>query len=97
MNRPYMMRRDSLYINGEWVQATGDGVIEVVNPANEEIIGSVPVGSQADVDAAVTAARAAFPAWRDTSCEERIEVLNRLSAAIKENTEELAQTIWFHP
>ena len=52
MNRPYMMRRDSLYINGEWVQATGDGVIEVVNPATAETIGSVPVGSQADVDAA---------------------------------------------
>jgi acyl-CoA reductase-like NAD-dependent aldehyde dehydrogenase len=88
-----MMRRDSLYINGEWVSATGDGVIEVVNPATEEVIGSVPVGSQADVDAAVTAARAAFPTWRATSCEERIAALNALSAAIKENTEELAQTI----
>ena len=88
-----MMRRDSLYIDGEWVDATGDGVIEVVNPATEEVIGSVPVGSQADVDAAVTAARAAFPAWRSTTCEERIAALNALSAAIKENTEELAQTI----
>ena len=88
-----MMRRDSLYIDGEWVDATGDGVIEVVNPATEEVIGSVPVGSQADVDAAVTAARAAFPAWRATTCEERIAALNALSAAIKENTEELAQTI----
>ena len=87
------MRRDSLYINGEWVQATGEGTIEVVNPATEEIIGSVPVGSQADVDAAVTAARAAFPAWSATSIDDRIAVLNQLSAAIKENTEELAQTI----
>ena len=60
MNRPYMMRRDSLYINGEWVEANGDGVIEVVNPATEEQIGSVPVGSQSDVDAAVIAARDAF-------------------------------------
>ncbi|HJM67598.1 MAG TPA: aldehyde dehydrogenase family protein, partial [Candidatus Thalassarchaeaceae archaeon] len=88
-----MMRRDSLYINGEWVSATGDGVIEVVNPATEEIIGSVPVGSQADVDAAVTAARAAFPVWSSTTCDERIDALNALSAAIKENTEELAQII----
>ncbi len=87
------MRRDSLYINGEWVSATGDGVIEVVNPATEEVIGSVPVGSQDDVDTAVTAARAAFPTWRATTCEERIAALNALSAAIKENTEELAQTI----
>jgi acyl-CoA reductase-like NAD-dependent aldehyde dehydrogenase len=88
-----MMRRDSLYINGKWVQATGDGSIEVVNPATEEIIGSVPVGSQSDVDAAVTAARKAFPAWSATSIEDRIAVLNQLSSAIKENTEELAQVI----
>ena len=93
MNRPYMMRRDSLYINGKWVQATGEGSIEVVNPATEEIIGSVPVGSQSDVDAAVTAARKAFPAWSATSIEDRIAVLNQLSLAIKENTEELAQVI----
>ena len=93
MNRPYMMRRDSLYINGKWVQATGEGSIEVVNPATEEIIGSVPVGSQSDVDAAVTAARKAFPAWSATSIEDRIAVLNQLSSAIKENTEELAQII----
>ena len=93
MNRPYMMRRDSLYINGEWVEANGDGVIEVVNPATEETIGSVPVGSQSDVDAAVIAARDAFPAWSSSSIEERMEILNKLSAAIKDNTEELAQTI----
>ena len=76
------MRRESLYINGEWAPATGDGVIEVINPANEEIIGSVPVGSQAYVDAAVTAARAAFPAWSESSIEERSRSLNELSAAI---------------
>ncbi|MEE2811697.1 MAG: aldehyde dehydrogenase family protein [Candidatus Thermoplasmatota archaeon] len=88
-----MMRRDNLYINGEWVTASGDGVIEVVNPATEEVIGSVPVGSQADVDAAVKAAQSAFPTWSATSIEERMAVLNELSAAIKENTEELAQII----
>jgi aldehyde dehydrogenase (NAD+) len=84
---------EKLYINGEWIQATGKGVIEVINPATENIIGSVPVGSHADVDAAVAAAKAAFPAWSATSCEERISILNQLSAAIKEKTEELAQTI----
>ena len=88
-----MMRRESLYIDGNWVPANGDGVIEVINPATEEIIGSVPVGSQADVNAAVEAARTAFPEWSATSIEHRIEILNQLSAAIKENTEELAQTI----
>ena len=84
---------EKLYINGEWVQSKGNDVIEVVNPATEEIIGTVPVGGQADVDAAVTAAKNAFPTWKATSCEERIMILNQLSTAIKEKTEELAQTI----
>ncbi len=84
---------EKLYINGKWIQSTGNNAIEVVNPATEEIIGSIPVGSQADVDAAVTAAKNAFPAWKETSYEERIMILNQLSAAIKEKTEELAQTI----
>jgi len=84
---------EKLYINGEWIQSTGNDVIEVVNPTTEEIIGSIPVGSQADVDAAVTAAKNAFPAWKATSYEERIMILNQLSTAIKEKTEELAQTI----
>jgi len=88
-----MMRRESLYINGKWIPANGDGFIDVVNPTTEEIIGSVPVGSHADVDAAVTAARDVFPEWAATSIAERIDILNQLSAAIKENTEELAQTI----
>ncbi|HJM44834.1 MAG TPA: aldehyde dehydrogenase family protein, partial [Candidatus Poseidoniaceae archaeon] len=84
---------EKLYINGEWVKATGNGIIEVVNPANEKIIGSVPVGSQDDVNAAVIAAKAAFPSWSTTSYEKRMEILNQLSAAIKEKTEDLAQTI----
>ncbi len=84
---------EKLYINGEWVKATGNGIIEVVNPANEEIIGSVPVGSQDDVDAAVVAAKNAFTSWSTTSYEERMGILNQLSNAIKEKTEDLAQTI----
>ena len=84
---------EKLYINGEWVEATGKGIIEVVNPANEKIIGSVPVGSQNDVDAAVLAAKNAFHSWSKSSYEERIDFLNKLSASIKERTEDLAQTI----
>ena len=84
---------EKLYINGEWVEATGKGIIEVVNPANEKIIGSVPVGSQNDVDAAVLAAKNAFHSWSSSSYDERIEILNKLSSTIKEKTEDLAQTI----
>ncbi len=88
-----MHTRGELYIGGQWVEPLGEGTIEVVNPSNEQMIGSVPVGSAADVDAAVAAARAAFPSWSQTPKEERAEFLNRLSAVIKEQTEELSQLI----
>lgn len=88
-----MMQRSSLYIGGQWVEADGDGVIEVINPTTEEVIGSVPAGSTNDVNAAIAAAKAAFPTWSKSSIEQRIEALNALSAAFKEKTEELAQMI----
>ena len=88
-----MHTREHLYIGGEWVAPHGEGSIEVVNPANEQLIGSVPVGSAADIDVGVAAARAAFPSWSRTSKDERVEYLNKLSAAIKEQTEELSQLI----
>jgi len=88
-----MHTRDSIYINGEWVEASGAGSIDVLNPATEQSIGSVPVGSAADVEAAVAAARAAFPEWSQSSIEDRIEILNGISAAIKERGEEIAQLI----
>ena len=52
-----MHERQHLYIDGAWVEQNGDGTIQVVNPANEGIIGSVPVGSESDANAAVEAAR----------------------------------------
>jgi betaine-aldehyde dehydrogenase len=88
-----MMQRDAIYIGGEWVEANGEGTIDVVNPATEQTIGSVPVGSSSDVDAAVAAARSAFPEWSASSLEVRIEALNAISAALKERGEELAQLI----
>ena len=63
--------RDQLYIGGEWVDPSGDDKIEVVNPATEEVIGSVPSGTTADIDRAVAAARDAFDSWSQTSREER--------------------------
>ncbi|SVB66336.1 uncharacterized protein METZ01_LOCUS219190, partial [marine metagenome] len=93
LSRTGMHTREHLYIGGEWVAPRGEGSIEVVNPANEQLIGSVPVGSAADIDAAVASARAAFPSWSETPVEERAEYLNRLSAAIKEQAEELSQLI----
>ncbi|RLU92106.1 aldehyde dehydrogenase family protein [Streptomyces griseocarneus] len=58
-----MIAHDGMYIGGSWRPALGTGAIDVVNPADEQVIGSVPAGSAEDIDAAVVAARAALPGW----------------------------------
>mgnify|MGYP001317978901 FL=1 len=88
-----MMQRSQLYINGKWVSPNGEGTIDVINPSTEEVIGSVPISSHADVDLAVAAAKAAFPSWSKSSIEERTHFLNAISAAFKSRGEELAQLI----
>ena len=88
-----MHAREQLYIDGKWRDSLGKGSIDVINPATEEIIGRVPVGSIKDVDKAVAAAKNAFDSWSKSSIDERIELLNALSNAFKERGEELAQTI----
>ena len=88
-----MHERRHLYINGNWVEPSGEGSIEVINPTNEEVIGSVPVSSDSDANAAVEAARAAFTDWSTTEVSERVEFLNRISGLIKDRSENLAETI----
>jgi aldehyde dehydrogenase (NAD+) len=88
-----MQVRDSLYIDGRWIRASGNDVIELVNPATEEPIATVPSGTIADVDLAVAAARGAFPAWAATSVEQRILLLSRLRDALAARQAEVAQTI----
>jgi acyl-CoA reductase-like NAD-dependent aldehyde dehydrogenase len=88
-----MHERQNLYINGSWVEPNGKGTIEVINPANEQIIGSVPVGSESDANAAVEAARSAFTSWSESAVEERSDYLNRLSSALKDRGEEIAELI----
>ena len=74
-------------INGEMVE-TGEW-LDVVNPATEEVIGQVPACGADDLDRAVAAARAAFKTWKNTSHEERASACMAISAAIKENADEL--------
>jgi betaine-aldehyde dehydrogenase len=86
---------DRLHIGGEWVQPTGGSVFEVVNPATEEVIGSAPEGTEADMDRAVEAARAALTdgPWATMSATDRADVMARLHDLINENAEDLAQLI----
>ena len=88
-----MHTRDQLYIDGKWIQPIGTGSIDVINPATEEIIGKIPVGSKKDIDNAASAARIAFDSWSKSSIKTRIDILNALSNALKERGEDIAQTI----
>ena len=88
-----MHERPHLYIDGSWVEPNGEGTIEVINPATEGVIGSVPVGSESDANAAVQAARAAFTDWSESTIDERSNYLNLLSSALKDRGEEMAELI----
>jgi acyl-CoA reductase-like NAD-dependent aldehyde dehydrogenase len=85
--------RDKLYIGGEWVEPSGEGTIEVINPATEEVMGRVPEGTPADVDRAVAAARQAFETWSVTPLEVRAEACAGIAAKIAERSDELAALI----
>jgi aldehyde dehydrogenase (NAD+) len=80
------------WIGGEAVAGGGD-TIDVVNPANGEVVGRVPAGTAADVDRAVSAAQAALPGWSSTDLAERIAVVKRISEGLKARSGEIADTI----
>jgi 1-pyrroline dehydrogenase len=79
------------FVGGKWVGAAEGETAEILNPSTGETIAEVPQGSQADVDRAVAAAKAALPEWLETTPGERAEMLLKLADAIDANTEELAQ------
>ena len=84
---------DKLYIDGAWVPSTGTGSIDVIDSTSEEVIGTVPEGTTEDIDRAVAAARAAFPAWSATPVEERTALLTRVGEALGSRMDELADLI----
>ena len=66
------------YINGEWIKSESNELIDVVNPANEEIIGQVTAGTKEDIDMAVNAASDAFKSFSKTTQNERIDLLKNI-------------------
>lgn len=81
------------YVAGRWQDPSGPDVLTVTNPATGGEIGRVALSSAADVDAAVQAAREAFPAWRATPAPERARVLFRFRDLLVANKEELARLL----
>jgi acyl-CoA reductase-like NAD-dependent aldehyde dehydrogenase len=80
-----------MWIGGDWVEARSGETYTVVNPATEEEIAQVPLGGREDVDRAVQAARGAFPAWSKKTQAERCAFINRVAAAFREHSRELAE------
>jgi aldehyde dehydrogenase (NAD+) len=88
-----MQAHEGMYIGGDWRPAVGQDTIPVVNPADEQVIGHVPAGTAADVDAAVSAARAAFPGWAATGQAERAALLGALRDGLAARKDEIAATV----
>jgi succinate-semialdehyde dehydrogenase/glutarate-semialdehyde dehydrogenase len=82
-----------MLIGGEWRAGSAEGVIEVVNPATEETVASVPAGSVDDVELAVATAKRAFGEWSRTDTEQRAAILAKAAELIHEHAKALAQTL----
>ncbi len=81
------------YINGEWVNPLSPRDFDVINPANEEVIAQISLGTVEDVDKAVAAAKVAFECYSQTTPEERIALLERILAAYQPRMQEMATLI----
>ena len=81
------------YINGAWVDPVTPKTLDVINPATEAVAGRISMGSAADVDKAVKAARAAFETWSQSSVDERIALFEQLIAEYKKRYADMAAAI----
>ncbi|HET9908689.1 MAG TPA: CoA-acylating methylmalonate-semialdehyde dehydrogenase [Anaerolineales bacterium] len=81
------------YINGEWVKPDVQEYLDVINPATAQVIARTPLSSASDVDTAAKAASAAFPAWRRTPVNDRVQYLFKLRDLMRSNHDEIARII----
>ncbi len=88
-----MAHERQFYINGEWVDPVTPRTLDVINPATEEAFTQISLGSKADVDRAVAAARKAFETFSQTTRAERLDLLKRILAAFQARYEDIANAI----
>ena len=88
-----MLNKRKFYINGKWVDPVTPNTLEVLDPSTEEACATISLGSEADVDLAVAAAKAAFDSFSQTSVEERVALLERLAAIFQRRIGEIAEAI----
>lgn len=88
-----MLDKRKFYINGEWVAPAKANDFEVINPSTEEPCAVISIGDQADTDAAVAAARAAFIGWSETPKEERLALVEKLADIYEARSAEMGEAI----
>lgn len=88
-----MIERRQFYINGQWTDPINGTDHAVINPSTEEACATISLGGSADADAAVAAAKAAFPAWMVTPVEERIAYVEKLLELYSARTDDLADAM----
>ncbi|MSO87015.1 MAG: aldehyde dehydrogenase family protein [Acidimicrobiia bacterium] len=88
-----MLNHDKMYIDGSWVSPQGTGSIDVFDSTNGEVVGRIPNGNAADVEAAARAASAAFPGWSAKSVEERAKFCQQISEGLAGRADEIATII----
>ena len=85
--------KSECYINGEWLDAHAGATVDVTNPANGEVIGTVPQMGKDEADRAVAAAQAALPAWRNKSAKERSQILRKWFDLMMAHQDDLGQIL----
>jgi len=88
-----MLEKREFYINGQWVLPAKANDLEVINPSNEEPCAVISLGGQADTDAAVAAARAAFESWSQTPKDERLALIEKLADIYEARSDEMGEAI----
>ncbi len=83
----------NFYINGDWIKSDSNELIDVINPANEEIVGQVTAGTKDDINKAVAAALKAFDSYQHTTKDQRIELLNNIIVEYKNRYDDFVQII----
>lgn len=81
------------YVDGEFVSSSSSEVLDVINPATEEVLAQVPLSNRADLDQAVASAKAAFPSWRRTPAAERAKYIFRFKNLMEEHLDEIATLV----
>ena len=87
------MNTQEFYINGQWVAPNTAATMDVINPSTEEVCATIAIGDQADTDAAVAAAKAAFPSWSQTDKANRVALLQKFRDIYVSRAEDMAQAI----